>query len=123
LRNSRGVRPPRGPDVEGAADAQDVAPIESAGRLDSEHRQVLAQEGIHRLGLRATGVRAGASDHGQFINEYRRVLDEHGVWERGVRGQFMNSAPEVAQHTDVRTMLPLRFLDIDRLARDVRQFA
>jgi hypothetical protein len=35
----------------------------------------------------------------------------------------MNSAPEVAQHTDVPTVLPLRFLDIDRLARDVRQFA
>jgi hypothetical protein len=123
LRDSRGVRPPRGPDVEGSADAQDVAPVESTGRLDSERRQAKAEESIDRIDLLAAGGRAGASDHSQFIDEYGRVFDENGVWERGIRGEFVNSAPEVTQHTDVRTMLPLRSLDIDRLARNMRQLA
>jgi hypothetical protein len=35
----------------------------------------------------------------------------------------MDLTPEVAQRSDVRTMLPLSFLDIDRLPRNVRQLA
>src|SRR5579862_9242852 len=123
LRDRRAIGPPRVADEHPLADDQHVAAVYRPRRLDVHERTIRRQRLDDGGRLAAPRLGARMRNDGDLVEHDGDVLDEHRVRHLIAGREPHDRAADLLQRLLVGTVLAPRRLDIDRLAREMRQLA
>lgn len=110
-------------DEELAADAQNVAALQRAGKGDVLELAKFGDGLRKRHGFRAARFGAQGKDDSEFVEDDGGIFDEHGIGKIRRGGERDDMSAEFFEKLFVGVMLGLRGLEIDWLARDEAQLA
>lgn len=123
LANAFGIGAASEPNEQLAADAQDIATLQRAGKRDifelAKRRQRLGERG----GFRAASFRSERQDDSQFIENDGRIFDKHGIRKIGLSGKRNDAGSEFGEKVFIGMVLLLGDRQADRAAVDKRKFA
>src|SRR6267154_965424 len=110
-------------DEELAADAKNIATLESPGKRDVFQLSKLGKGLSERRGLTTASLRSEGQDHCQFIENDGGIFDKDGVWEIELGGKRNNAGTQFAEQNLIRMVLLLGGRQIDGLAVDEGKLA
>ena len=123
LRNGMVVGTAGTADVHGAADREDITPVNRARRFDRTQHPI----GPKRIGncdaFLAPRLCARARDDRQLVEDHRDIFDEHGVGHVRPGREALDRAACRDQGLFVHPMLPASRVDVDWYPRQVGQLA
>src|SRR5258708_29061840 len=85
-------------DEELAADAKNIATLESPGKRDAFQLSKLGEGLSERRGLATAGLRSEGQDYRQFIENDGGIFDKDGVWGVGLGGERKKAGTPIAPH-------------------------